>query len=270
MKASIIICFYNRINLLPYLLDSLRTSAKLFNEVILADDGSDQAVVDEITALIKKYDFPIVHAWHPRDGARRAATRNNGIRAATGDYLIFADADLVLLPGNIKAHIENAEKGKFLIANCKYTTKEHLSQLVSEGYSDTLVQEIYNQISEERIIKESRRLKRNLFMRKLGLISAEKVTFGGHFSAFKQDIYTVNGYDESFTGWGGEDVDFSMRMGMAGFKGKSLIGLAKVLHIWHPSEMGVAHWKDGGNAVYLKNKEKKYFCENGIENQGRG
>lgn len=264
MKASVIICFYNRINLLPYLLESLKGAAGHFNEVVLADDGSDEKVVDELHALIKNYDYPIVHAWHPREGARRAATRNNGIRAATGEYLIFADADLVLMPGNIEAHLQNAERKKFLIANYKYTTQAQLAELQSLGYSKDLVGKIYDEISSDRLSKENRRLKRNLLLRKLGLISSRKITFAGHFSAFKDDIYAVNGYDENFTGWGGEDVDFSMRMAMAGFGGKSVIDVAKVLHLWHPSEMAVEHWKDAPNTAYLMRKGVRAFCVNGL------
>ena len=113
MKTSVIICFYNRLDMLPACLDSLRGSSAEFHEVVIADDGSSEEVVKNLQELIKKYDFPIIHAWHPRQGPRRSATRNNGIRHATGDHLIFLDADFTLLPGAIHSHIDVAKPGYF-------------------------------------------------------------------------------------------------------------------------------------------------------------
>src|SRR5512142_944698 len=121
MRTSVIICFYNRLDLLPACLDSLRGSASEFHEVVIADDGSSADVVKSVQELIKRYDFPIIHAWHPRQGPRRSATRNNGIRHATGDYLIFLDADFAVLPGAVRSHAAAARPGFFAAGRCKYT-----------------------------------------------------------------------------------------------------------------------------------------------------
>lgn len=70
MKTSVIICFYNWLDILPACLDSLRGSSGEFHEVVIADDGSSEYVVKSVQELIKKYDFPIVHSWQPRQQAR--------------------------------------------------------------------------------------------------------------------------------------------------------------------------------------------------------
>jgi glycosyltransferase involved in cell wall biosynthesis len=103
-STSIIICFYDSLDLLKCCLDSLILNIGDFEEVVVADDGSKQETVAEFRKIIPDYPFPIVHAWHPREGARRAATRNNGIRHANGDYLVFIDADFTVLQGSIEAH----------------------------------------------------------------------------------------------------------------------------------------------------------------------
>jgi len=264
MKASIIICFYDRLNLLPACLDSLRGSSGKFHEVVIADDGSSTEVVKGLQELIKKYDFPIIHAWHPRQGPRRSATRNNGIRHATGDYLIFVDADFALLPGAINSHIEAAKSGYFAAGRCKYTTEEQCRKIITEGASDSLLETIYSELSEEPIEKEHRRFIRYTLLRRFRLVPPRKITFGGHFSAFKKDIEAINGYDENFVGWGGEDMDFALRMVRAGFRGNSVIKTARILHLWHPSEMGSKHWKEGVNMDYYSRQNIPVFCEYGL------
>lgn len=264
MKTSVIICFYNRLDMLPACLDSLRGSSADFQEVVIADDGSSEEVVKSLQDLIKKYDFPIIHAWHPRRGPRRSATRNNGIRHATGDYLIFFDADFALLPGAIHSHIETAKPGYFAAGRCKYTTEEQCRKILAVGASESLLETIYTELSEEPIEKEHRRFIRYSLLRRLRLAPPRKVSFGGHFSAFKKDIEAVNGYDENFVGWGGEDTDFALRMVRAGFRGISVIKTARVLHLWHPSEMVSKHWKDGVNMDYYTRQNIPVFCEHGL------
>ena len=74
----------------------------------------------------------------------------------------------------------------------------------------------------------------------------------------------MNGYDENYVGWGGEDEDLGIRLVKAGVYCKSAIPYAKVLHIWHPKEIGNKHWKEGPNINYFKRKIIPFYCENGL------
>jgi glycosyltransferase involved in cell wall biosynthesis len=264
MKASIVICFYERIDFLEKCLDSLRSSAGDIHEVVIADDGSSDAAVDRVRELATSYPFPVVHAWHERQGPRRSATRNDGVRAATGDYIIFLDADFAALPGAIRSHLEAAKPGYFAAGRCKYTTEEQCKRILESAASDQLLETIYGELADEPIEKEHRRFVRYTWLYRFGLSSARRITFGGHFSAFKKDIEAVNGYDENYVGWGGEDIDFALRMVLSGCRGTSVIRSARILHLWHPREMGNKHWKEGANVGYLFRKKIKVFCENGL------
>ena len=55
---------------------------------------------------------------------------------------------------------------------------------------------------------------------------------GCHFACFKDDLLKVNGYDESFEGWGREDSDLVARLFHTGLQRKNLRGIP-VLHLWH-------------------------------------
>lgn len=264
MNISIIICFYERLNYLRCCLDALKSCSGDFDEVVIADDGSSEIVVDELKKLIVHYNFPIIHAWHERNGARRAACRNNGIRHASGDYLIFLDADFIVLPNAIKSHVLAAKPGRFVAGRCKYLTKEQSERVFKATVSEELLEELYRQLPEETIIKEHRKFVKYGILRRLHLAGPRKQTFGGHFSVYRKNIETVNGYDENFMGWGGEDLDLALRLSKAGFDGYSVIRTAKVLHLWHPRELGDKHWKEGPNIKYFDRKHIHFFCKNGL------
>jgi glycosyltransferase involved in cell wall biosynthesis len=264
MRTSIVICFYERVEYLAACLDSLRSEMPCFDEVVVADDGSSADVVERVNRLRSRYDFPVVHAWHLRNGPRRAATRNNGIRKASGEYLVFFDADFAVLPGAARSHVEAARPRHFAAGRCKYTTEEQGRRILSEGVSDRLLEEVYGELPEEPIEKEHRRFVRYSRLRRIGLGDPRRLTFGGHFSAFRKDIEAVNGYDENYAGWGAEDMDIAHRMVLAGMRGTSVIREARVLHLWHPREMGQRHWKEGGNVPYFFRRDVPVYCDRGL------
>jgi GT2 family glycosyltransferase len=44
----------------------------------------------------------------------------------------------------------------------------------------------------------------------------------------------VDGFDESFVGWGHEDADFVLRLHSAGVRRKNGFCSTEVFHLWHP------------------------------------
>jgi len=264
MKTSIIICFYERLEYLKFCLDSIRNQSEYFDEVIIGDDGSGESCVRQIKNMIPDYDFPIIHVSQPKNGFRPAAARNNGIRHASGDYLIFLDCDFLVLPGAIRDHCNAAKPGRFVAGLCKYLDEERTARLFREKVSDNLLEDLYQSLPEEPILKDHRRFIRHRIFFKLGLASAEKQRLSSHFSIYREDIERVNGYDENFVGWGGEDEDLAIRLAKSGLNGKSIIQRARVLHLWHPKEIGDKHWKDGSNIEYLKRNKIPFFCKNGL------
>ena len=264
MKTSMIICFYERIQYLKCCLDSIKGQSEYFDEVVIADDGSGESCVRHLKRMITDYDFPIIHVSQPKKGFRPAAARNNAIKHANGDYLIFLDCDFVILPGAIKSHLDASKPGRFVAGFCKYLDEERTNKIIEEGVSDDLIEGLYRSLPEEPIIKDHRRFIRHRIFLKLGLASAEKQRLSSHFSIHRKDIERVNGYDENFVGWGGEDEDLAIRLAASGLEGKSIMRVARVLHLWHPKEIGDKHWKEGPNVEYLKRKNIPFFCENGL------
>lgn len=263
-EISVIVTFYERIRHLKLCLDSLRTCSRDFDEVVVTDDGSAEETVERVRQMIKDYDFPVKHVWQPKQGFRAAAARNNGIRHAKGNYLVFLDCDFVVMPDTVKEHLKRRKAKRFVAGHCKYLDQHQSEILLESGISSNRVEDLYRSLPEGEIRKGHRRfIKRTLLMR-LGLTRHTKQSLGGHLSIHRTDIERVNGYDEHFVGWGGEDEDLGIRLVRAGVFGRSAIRYARVLHVWHPKELGEKHWRRGPNVAYFTNTQRPVFCKSGL------
>jgi len=269
--VSIIVSFYERLEHLRCCLDALSFCSTDFDEVVIADDGSKDATVHRLKKMITQYTFPITHVTHPKNGFRLSASRNNGIRHARGDYLVFLDCDFLVLPGAIRCHLRAAKPGRFVAGSCKYLTEEQSRIILDSEISPDLLEHFYEELPGRDIITQHRRyIKRSILIR-LHLASPRKQSLGGHFSVYKKDIERINGYDENFVGWGGEDEDLGIRLAAAGIYCISAIRCARVMHVWHPSELKTAKasdWKKGTISDYINKRQIAFFCENGLRKRG--
>ncbi|MBN1841172.1 MAG: glycosyltransferase [Deltaproteobacteria bacterium] len=266
---SVIVSFYERLSHLKCCLDALSLCSNDFDEVVIADDGSNEEVVRSLEEYISKYDFEIRHVWQEKRGFRLAASRNNGIREARGDYLIFLDCDLVVLHDTIKCHLKAARPKRFLAGNCKYLTEIQTNTVFRNKISPDLLDTLYRKLPEENIIRDHRKFIKHVILSTLYLRSKKKQTLGGHFSIHREDIENVNGFDENFIGWGGEDENLGIRLVTAGSRGRSVIRKARCLHLWHSKEIGDKGWKEGPNIGYFKRSHIPFYCENGLNQKVR-
>jgi glycosyltransferase involved in cell wall biosynthesis len=263
--VSIIVCFYERLDHLRCCLDSIQLSSEYFDEVIITDDGSCETTVSELKKIIQSYDFPVRHIWQEKKGFRNAAARNNGIRHAKGDYLIFFDCDFLVLPQTIPQHLKRAKLGKFIAGGYK-NMDEATTQ---EAFHTTLTADFINgldvRLPERPLIKTHRRfIKRTLLMR-LRLAAPQKQSLGGHFPTPQPAREPENGTDQNWGGGGGEDEDLGIRLVRAGIHCRSAIRHAKVLHLWHPPAITDRRWQEGPNIQYFNRKEIPVFCINGLQ-----
>jgi glycosyltransferase involved in cell wall biosynthesis len=103
MKFSIIIPTYNRIKQLLLTLVAFEKQTYPMDqfEVLVIDDGS----TDNTLEILSNYEAPYILRYFTlssRNGPGMA--RNLGIRQARGTYVIFCDADFLVIPDFIKTH----------------------------------------------------------------------------------------------------------------------------------------------------------------------
>ena len=98
MKISVVTTVYNRPEHLRLFLAALQIQTRRPDEIVVSDDGSDPDAAAAVERHLAGCSIPSKRIWEPHDGYRLSAARNRAIRAATGDYLVFADCDIALLP----------------------------------------------------------------------------------------------------------------------------------------------------------------------------
>ena len=95
---TLVVPIYNEYAFLPRCLGSIKNQTIPFDEVILIDDASDDG------SLQIAHDYAYANQWRLIENTRNMGVghaRNQGIEAATGDYITFLDSDDAL---NTSAH----------------------------------------------------------------------------------------------------------------------------------------------------------------------
>ncbi len=114
VKLSVVIPAYNEEKYLPKLLKSLSRQTFKDFEVIIADNNSVDKTEKRALKFRKKLNLQVTHCKKQGPGP----ARNAGAKLASGDYLLFLDADVVLPRVFIKSALSEFESRFLSIANC--------------------------------------------------------------------------------------------------------------------------------------------------------
>jgi glycosyltransferase involved in cell wall biosynthesis len=104
--VTVVIPTFNSASLLPAAIASVRSQQWPNLDLIVVDDGSTDETEQVLDALARDGGL----CWFRQDNAGAAAARNRGIKAATGDWIAFLDADDVWLPDKLATQFEALEK----------------------------------------------------------------------------------------------------------------------------------------------------------------
>lgn len=239
-KASIILATYQWPEALAMVLSGLLTQSEKSFEVMIADDGSDSRTKDVITAYAKRGAFPVQHFWQENKGFRKSRILNEAIRAAKGNTLIFLDGDCVPHSEFVAQHIALQDPGHYVAGR-----RVDLSAELTASLSPKAVEEgMLNGKGLMRLFLDSFRkggskpfhrsyLVKNPLLRKI--CGMEKVADlkGCNFSVAREAMVAIDGFDQSFEGYGREDTDVELRLQNLGLKIKSAKNLCLQFHLWH-------------------------------------
>jgi len=103
MKISVVIPAYNASKWLSGAVASVCSQSRPADEILVVDDGSTDATADLCRML------PAGVRSVRRENGGLSAARNTGVAGTTGDWLLFLDADDVLVPGALAALARTAE-----------------------------------------------------------------------------------------------------------------------------------------------------------------
>jgi glycosyltransferase involved in cell wall biosynthesis len=104
MKVSVIIPSYNSARWLASAVESVRRQTRPADEIVIIDDGS----TDETAALCRTFGEGVKYVHRGNGGL--AVARNTGARESSGDWMLFLDADDILLPNALQDLLRTAEE----------------------------------------------------------------------------------------------------------------------------------------------------------------
>jgi glycosyltransferase involved in cell wall biosynthesis len=114
MFISVILSTYNQPAWLEKVLWGYFSQTDSRFEIVIADDGSEQATRDLIEKMRAETSLVIKHVWQKHEGFGKSRILNKATLAAEGEYLIFSDGDCIPRADFVAVHRRYARPGRYL------------------------------------------------------------------------------------------------------------------------------------------------------------
>ena len=287
MKASVIIPAYNSKERLYYNLISLNNQDCDLNifEVIVVDNGSIDNTLEMLEHFKPKIAFKFVRLEENRGIARG---RNEGIRRAVGDILIFHDSDMIAPRDFITRHLKNHEEKNIVVCGIPWrriftfyykeidlNNESYLGQAVPNLNEKPDMTDKYPVIDVESIIDESY-INKSFdldaeFMRGLKEILKNhneelkdyilpwRFFITNNASVERSRVIEVGMFDEDIVGYGFEDYDLGIRLYKSGSEfifDKNILSV----HQEHPTNVNIFETRENINYI-CKKYNNIYFLD---------
>ena len=227
--------------------------------VSLSCDGDDPAIEREARAASSEFELPIRLITRPRlTKSRSGQVRNNAVRAlvdrgADQDArVIFLDGDCAPEPELVAKHVTLGAGRALVHAGRIQLTAEQTEQFdekaIRAGQRPATLSA--NQLAS--VANRHARYRRHALLRRVGLMKPHKPKLvSANFSVRLRDFIKVNGFDESYEGWGQEDDDLGRRLYMAGVRPVVAVRTILAFHQHHKTRAPSA-WSESPNAARLE------------------
>ncbi len=224
-KATVIISFYNNIKALSLILAALNQQSITDFEVIIADDGSKPDVTKALSAVLKKYSYPIQQVWHGDKGFRKNRILNKAILASKSEYIIFVDGDCIPHKRFVEDHLFFSQPNR-IVAGRRVMMGEGISGRINEAFIEKgklFSLKFYMALFLDSLLKKTRHVESAIFIpltsinKRFG--SSSRGVKGCNFSLHKQGLLEINGFDMRYElPCVGEDTDIEYRLKLLGYE----------------------------------------------------
>lgn len=267
-SISAIITSFDRPDLLVFTLRTIARQKRIVDEVVIADDGSSADIVSALKKVRPELPFPLVFARQDYKGFRVGKSRNNAIRNAKGDFLVFFDQDIAAPPDYISTFMENAREKRFLVSFPVRLSKDESDVLMGDISLLDNPSSIAPPGKTRVIAKQWRKDFFYSVMHSLGLRAIGPKLRSGVFGAWREDLLAVNGFDEEYHGWGNEDDDLGHRLHAFGVDAKNPFRRTFPFHLWHEpnNQQGVRPNLDLYRKKLAEIKKGRTRAVHGVEN----
>ncbi|WP_233840545.1 glycosyltransferase family 2 protein [Dyella sp. 2HG41-7] len=232
MNVSLVITTYNWPAALARVLESVAMQTRLPDEVLIADDGSGAETAVLIARASESLPVPLRHVWQEDLGFRAARSRNRGIAASKGDYIVLLDGDMMIHPRFIADHLMMAEPGFFLQGG-RLKANDAESQRLLAGGEPVYAPWVKANFHEFDGTRRLYAFRQPLLARWKARSRNGGRVMSCNMSFWREDLLRVNGFDERMEGYGAEDRELVVRLENAGLRRRALKWCALAMHFEH-------------------------------------
>lgn len=271
-RAAVVIVTYNNPAFLGICLAAYKNQSYGNFAVFIADDGSRPETKAKIDAYRKLLPQPITHFWHPDVGYRKAQIVNHVWRSLDPTefpVIINVDHDTVAHRRFVEDHVRAHEKSDNLMFMGR---RVNLGPRVTQTYSEENVTRL-NHGLPCRLIKAAWhkdvedpnrgvRIGPQWLRRLLGRNKVPDL-LGSNFSVSNELLRRVNGYNEEYKHYWGEDGDLFVRVRNSGAQIAGSRSIAIQYHLYHKMLAPDAAAMENYYKVLLPGQDYK-FCPQGI------
>jgi len=211
---SVIIPCHDNTDTLPWILKAIN-AANLSNlEVICVDD---QSTTVRIKQIADSYGVKYIRLPEDKPG-RRAMARNYGHKVSNGNITLYLDGDIIPEPRLFSYCVRVHQNDDIAVKYPVYS----ITQQIQNDYFPTLLDwiichkiKLFGPLVTKHVGIDTRPLPKRL----RGVPTKLWVLCASHCTSFpKEVVEEVGGWDESFNGWGEEDLELAFRLYKKGIR----------------------------------------------------
>lgn len=230
-----IVMMYNCLDVLVCVLVGCGVQIDYVFDVVVVDDGLCDDICVVVEVVVKIVLYLLCYVWYFDDGFCVGEICNCGVLVIDVDYFVFFDGDCVLCLDFVVWYCVLVEWGCLLFGSCIFLNEVMMCEVVVQQIDIYLKDCVY-----WFVVWCVCCINKFLLLLVLGLLVFcifKDISLCGikscNFGVWCSDFECVNGFDQSFVGWGYEDVDLVVCLYNVGVWCKCGFCVIEVFYLWY-------------------------------------
>jgi GT2 family glycosyltransferase len=265
-SVTLIISVYKNVPALALILKALENQTCEVDQIIISEDGNFSEMKNFVTSL---QNTNILHLTQEDIGWRKNKALNRAITAATSEYLIFIDGDVIPHKRFIEGHLKYAEKDTVCVGKRSELGQKYSHLVYEKKISVNTIAKNYLLWVLPLHLDRISHYEDGIYSKFLNKITASRKIrhiIGCNFSCYRENILAINGFNENFIHPAiGEDVDITWRFNGIGIRMKSCRYVANVYHLWHKKNFNDEDMAVNSTIMQEDIEKNQFICLNGIK-----
>ena len=263
LELSVVVSTFERPEHLRRCLASLarQTLDRQRYEIIIADDGSRDETRQVVERFRERSDVSLVFCTQEHQGFQKARAVNRALQHVRSSYVVLTDGDCIFPPNHLDIHL-SVRREKIVWAGNSVWLSRDTSEQIDEA---SVLSGRWRALVPQRLPRTQAMAHRKARLYETIGHPTKPKLIGNNIGLWRDQLVSINGFDQSFRGWGCEDDDLGLRLRLQGNRVRSLLGHTHAFHLWHPPhETKPSKWSEGLNVRHFQRPLLLSHCLDGM------